>query len=142
MKLIVPGGVPPDDVTVAVSEAGCPCVTEVGGPEAVVVVGAAVTTWFTVFEAELFEKFPLPLTNLAVIGCEATESEVVANEATPLPLTAPEPMSVPLSEKITVPIGVPPPEVTVAVNVTDCPKVEPLGRLEDNDVAVLAGVTS
>lgn len=59
----------------------------------------------------------------AVIGCVPLASDEVLNVALP-PLRVPVPsMSVP-SLKVTVPVGVPPVEETVAVKVTAVPKVD------------------
>jgi hypothetical protein len=49
---------------------------------------------------------------------------LVLNVATPEPFRVPVPRFVPPSIKVTVPVGVPPVPVTVAVNVTDWPAVE------------------
>ena len=49
-----------------------------------------------------------------------TASVLVANVATP-PDKVAVPITVPASLKVTVPVGVPPVPVTVAVNVTGCP---------------------
>ena len=58
-----------------------------------------------------------------------TVSELVAKVATPEPLRVPLPMVVAPSLKVTVPLGVPLPPVTVAVKVTDCPKTDGLAEL-------------
>ena len=58
------------------------------------------------------------------------------NVALPL-LSVPVPSVVAPSLKVTVPVGVPPVEVTVAVNVTAAPNVEGF-RDEANAVALLA----
>jgi hypothetical protein len=76
-----------------------------------------------------------------VIECVATLKALVLNVATPLPLSVPEPICVAPSKKFTVPPGVPPDEVTVAVKVTDWPNVEGFG-LEVNAVEVEAGLTT
>ena len=60
------------------------------------------------------------------------------NVATP-PVSVPVPISTPPSRKLTVPAGTPAPGatvVTVAVNVTDCPKVE--GLSDDPRAVVVA----
>jgi hypothetical protein len=74
----------------------------------------------------------------AVIECVPTERLAVENVATPLALSADEPRVVPPSRNVTVPVGVPAPEdgLTVAVNVTCCPRTE--GFSEDvSEVVVL-----
>jgi hypothetical protein len=120
-KVTAPTGVPAADVTPAVSETGWPWTTDPDGPDAVVVVLAAVTVWLTVFEVD--ELNPLVPRYTAVIGCEPTLSEEVMNVATPLPLTVPVPICDPLSRKLTMPVvGAGPDEtVTAAVNVTGWP---------------------
>jgi hypothetical protein len=62
-----------------------------------------------------------------------TDNVVVINVATPLVSATGAPNADPPSRNCTVPVGVPPPEVTVAVNVTDCPNVEGFG----DDVTVV-----
>lgn len=52
----------------------------------------------------------------------------VEREACPVPFSVPLPMELVPSRKTTVPVGVPPVPVTVAVNVTDCPAVEGLSE--------------
>jgi hypothetical protein len=66
-----------------------------------------------------------------------TASMAVDNVAWPLPLSAPEPMFVAPSKNATAPVGVPLPELTVAVKFTLCPKVEGFG-LEASVVVVEA----
>ena len=85
--------------------------------EASMVVVEAVTLWINVEEL-LARKLPLPAYD-AVIEWDAVESEVVANVATPEPLREAVPRTVMPSENVTLPLGLPPAEVTVAVNVTD-----------------------
>ena len=70
------------------------------------------------------------------------DSDEVANVALP-ELSVFVPMSAPPSLKMTVPVGVPAPgdtALTVAVNVTDTPKVDGLSD-ELTVVALLAGLT-
>jgi hypothetical protein len=67
-------------------------------------------------------------------------SAAVVNVATP-PVSVTVPSVVVPSLKATVPAGVPPADVTVAVNVTGCPKVD--GFVEDaTSVLVAAGSTT
>src|SRR6266480_686545 len=66
-----------------------------------------------------------------------TASMAVDNVAWPLPLSAPEPMLVAPSRNATAPVGVPLPELTVAVKFALCPKVEGFG-LEASVVVVEA----
>jgi len=63
----------------------------------------------------------------AVIGCVPAASDDVVNVATPDPFSVPVPRVVPLSLKVTVPVGTPVLgafAVTVAVNVTEFPAME------------------
>ena len=71
----------------------------------------------------------------------ATDSAGVVKVATPLPLSVPVPSVVAPSLNVTVPLGVPAPEVTVAVNVTLWPKTDGLAELV-NAVVVLAALTT
>ena len=71
-----------------------------------------------------------------VIECVATVNVLVENFATP-PLSATDDNVVAPSLNVTVPVGVPVPEdVTVAVNVTDCPEIDGFSD-DDNNVEVL-----
>ncbi len=88
---------------------------------------AWLTTWLTILLV-LGPKFTSPA-YCAVIGCVATDKVPVANVATPLPFSVPDPMFVAPSRKLTVPVGVPDPGgagVTVAVNVTVCANTDGL----------------
>ncbi len=69
--------------------------------------------------------------------CVPTASAEVVNVATPLPLRGELPMFVVPSKKVTVPVGwnLKKCDVTVAVNVTACPKLDGLGE-EVSAVAV------
>src|SRR6266567_2585504 len=67
--------------------------------------------------------------------CAPTLSVDVVNVATPLPLSVAVPSGFAPSVKVTVPVGVPEPLVTVAVKVTACPKV--LGLNEVVSVVVV-----
>ena len=82
----------------------------------------------------LLAKFPLA-PYWAVMLWLPMPNKLVLYVATPLPLRLPVPSVVELSKNVTVPVGVPPEDVTVAVNVTDAPN--PAGfRLEDRAVEV------
>ena len=85
----------------------------------------------------LFRKFPSPLYS-AVIVCVPAVKDEVLNVATPLAFKAiGAPRFVPLSLNCAVPLGVPAPDVTVAVKVTLWPKLD--GFTEASSaVAVLA----
>src|SRR5205807_2737289 len=70
--------------------------------------------------------------------CVPAVKDEVERVATPLPFKATgAPMLAPLSLNCTVPVGVPAPEVTVAVKVTLCPKLDGLTE-ESRAVIVLA----
>lgn len=69
----------------------------------------------------------------------ATDKVEIANVALPL-LSVPVPSVVELSLKVTVPVGVPPDDVTVAVKVTDSPKVDGFTD-EATEVELVAALT-
>ncbi len=71
----------------------------------------------------------------AVIEWLPTASEEVVRVAVPA-ASVPAPICMPLSKKVTVPVGENP--VPVAVNVTDCPK--PDGFFDDDSAAVVATI--
>jgi len=143
LNVTVPVGVPAPGATaatVAVKVSDWPK-TDGFGPvvrATVVVVLAWFTTWVRVLEVLVPKLASPPYT--AVIECEATESAAVANVATPDPLSVPVPSVVAPSLNVTVPVGVPPLPVTVAVKVTDCPNTE--GFCEDVSVVVLGLTTT
>ena len=85
-------------------------------------------------------KFVFPL-YVAVIGCVPTESDAVLSVATPFASSALVPSEAPLSKNVTLPVAVPNVAVTVAVNVTDCPKTDGFGS-EASVVPGSAGVTA
>ena len=74
-----------------------------------------------------------------MIECVPTASELVTNVAWPA-FSVPEPNVVTPSRKVTTPDGVPPKDVTVAVNVTTEPKLEGFG-FADTVVVVAAAPT-
>jgi len=128
-------------LTVAVNVTGCPR-TDGLAEEATVV---AVLAWFTVWESgDALLSLPVkfvspPYTAVMLCGLPVTDSDEVANVATPDALGAPVPKVVAPSLKITVPEGVPPPGatgLTAAVNVTDCPNSD--GLMEELRVVVVA----
>ena len=88
-------------------------------------------------EEVLARSFPSP-PYAAVSGCVATESDEIVNVATPL-LSDPVPRVVAPSLKVTVPVAVD--GDTVAVSVTEAPKVEGFSE-EVNAVVVEAFVTA
>ena len=69
-----------------------------------------------------------------------TERAAVENVATPEPLRVPVPRVAAPSLKVTVPVGVPPVPVTVAVKLTDCPYTD--GFDEEVSVVVLGLTTA
>ena len=76
---------------------------------------------------------------VAEIECEPTDKPAIVNVAAP-PLTVPVPKTVAPSINVTVPVdaGRPPGVITVALNVTDCPKT--LGLTELLSVVWLAAL--
>ena len=65
---------------------------------------------------------------------EATDSLDVLNVATPLPSNLAAPSVIVPSLKVTIPVGVALDEVTIAVKVTDWPKVD--GLIDDVNVVL------
>jgi len=120
LKVTVPVGVPGAvDVTVAVNVTDWPAVdgfSEDATAVAVVPLTTCVTT-----EDVLDAKVASPL-YVAVMEWEPAVSVLVANVAIAEPFSGPLPKVVAPSLNVTVPVGVPGDvDVTVAVNVTDCP---------------------
>ncbi len=75
-------------------------------------------------------KLASPLYVAVIALCTPTASEAIVMKAWPLAFKLPTPIELPLSKKVAVPVGVPAPPpliVTVAVNVTVCPKTEGFG---------------
>src|ERR1700677_332818 len=99
---------------------------------------APLTTCFSAGEV-LDAKFASPLYT-AVTLCVPIASAEIINTATPLLLTFELPRFVFPSKKLTVPVGwiLKPCDVTVAVKVTDCPKLDGLG---EEASAVVVGPT-
>src|SRR5881397_1007664 len=126
-NVTVPVGTAAAEVTVALSVTACPVVDGFGVEVRVVVVAAAAgafTTWFTVAEV-LAANVALP-PYAAVSGCVPTASVEMESEALPLTSVA-VPSTVAPSRNVTVPVGTPAAEVTVALSVTACPVVEGFG---------------
>jgi hypothetical protein len=117
LKVTVPDAVAGNTVAVNVTDA--PNVEGFSEDVSVVPVGACVTVCDTAEEV-LTRSLESPL-YVAVKECEPTEAVEKVRVATPPP-TAPEPMGVDPSLKLTAPVAVE--GDTVAVRVTDCPKVE------------------
>jgi hypothetical protein len=114
-NVTVPVGVPPDDVTVAVKVTDWPDVDGLMELANAVEV-LALTTWLTAPDV-LVARFVVPPYE-AVIECVPTDRVDVDRVATP-ELSVPVPIELAPSRKVTVPVGVPAADVTVAVNVTD-----------------------
>src|SRR5574337_473402 len=125
---IVSATVKPELAVAVTVYVGPPTAAPAGAVEVNVIVWLAwLTTWLTTLLV-LGPKFTSPA-YCAVIGCVATDKVPVANVATPLPFSVPDPMFVAPSRKLTVPVGVPDPGgagVTVAVNVTVCANTDGL----------------
>src|SRR5205085_2252613 len=139
-KVTVPSAVPEAAVTVAVNVTGS--ATSVPPLDARVVVVAAFAGGFTVCVTggETADALnDAPPVYWAVIVCVPVASADVVSVATPLAFTPPVPIDDPLSKNVTVPlVGVPPPDVIVAVNVTDWVKTDPAGALVCRAVVVAA----
>ena len=127
-NVIVPTGVPELDVTVAVKVTDWPKLDGLCELVSVVVVARGLTVWVSVFED--VSQVPVGL-YVAVMVWLPTARAAVARVATPELLSVAVPRLVEPSLKVTVPVGVPLPEVraTVAVNVTDWVDVDGLWLL-------------
>lgn len=143
LKVTVPVGVPAAAVTAAVKVTSWPAELDVDGAESAVAVGAAAATmvYATVGDV-LVWKDALPAYT-AVSERAPTARLVVVQVATPAASVAaaqPE-IAVPSDRNATLPVGVPDPEVTVAVSVTDCPAAAEPAGLAASAVAVAGGAT-
>ena len=87
---------------------------------------------------ELFAKLPVPV-NAAETVCVPGVRALVEVVATPDALTVTGEPATPSIVKITLPVGVPPADVTVAVNVTLDPVVD--GFCEEETAVVVAILT-
>jgi hypothetical protein len=134
LNVTVPVGVPAVDVTVAVNVTDCPNVDGFSAEVSAVAVAALLTTCETALDV-LILKFESPPYS-AVMECVPAVRADVLSAATPLPFRTPVPSVAAPSLNVTVPVGVPPVDVTVAVNVTDCPNVDAFGA----DVSVVVVV--
>src|SRR5438552_16000124 len=126
-NVTVPVGTPVAEVTVALRVTACPVVEGFGVEVRVVVVAAAAgafTTWVTTAEV-LAANVALP-PYAAVSGWLPAASVEMEIEALPLTSVA-VPSTVAPSRNVTVPVGTPVAEVTVALRVTACPVVEGFG---------------
>lgn len=125
-NVTVPVGAPPADiVTATVNVTDCPPTAGFSEEASVVVVVRGVIT--NGFAAELLKaKFESP-EYWAIIECEPTASEEMLSVACPAPNVL-VPSKIPLSRKLTLPVGVPVGVVeTVAVIVTTWPNMPGFG---------------
>src|SRR5262249_9556383 len=120
-NVTVPVGVPVPDVTVAVKVTDWPNVLGVGAPVTVVVVAAVPAVTVCVTGGEVLDANPAAPSYRAVIVCVPAVRADVLNVALPLASSVPVPRVATPSRNVTDPVGVPDPDVTVAVNVTDWP---------------------
>lgn len=125
-KVTVPVGVPEPLLTVAVNVTGFPNTAGFCEVATDMVVAFPLTIWLSAVDV-LGSKVASPW-YAAVIECVPTTSAAVEMEALPAASRVPLPMEEVPSKKTTVPVGVPPAPVTVAVNVTDCWAVEGLSE--------------
>lgn len=133
VKITVPVGVVVGEVTVAVSVTDCPNVDGLREDVTVVDVTATLITWLK--GAELVADCVSPL-YVAVIESVPAGRLLRVSVATPPELSATVASVVVPFLNTTFPVGViGPAEVTAAVNVTDCPKVDGL-RDETSEVVV------
>ena len=121
LNVTLPVGVPPLEVTVAVKVTAWPDFDGLRDEVSEVEVLALFTVCVSTAEV-LPEKLALP-PYTAVMECDPTARVEVANVAFP-PASVPVPKVFTPFLKVTVPVGVPPVDVTVAVNVTLAPNVE------------------
>jgi len=124
-NVTVPVGVPVVvGVTVAVKVTDCPNTDGFVAEESAVSVAPGLTVCVRAADVLPAKLASPPYT--AVMGWVPTVSVVVVKVATAAPFSVPVPRVVPPSLNVTVPVGVPAPAVTVnvAVNVTDCPKLD------------------
>ena len=136
VKVTVPDGVPAAEVVVEVNVTDWPKFDGFGAELNVVVVLAVL---FTTCGAPvpLLLPHPTPPVKAATMVWLPTASAVVVNDAWPEPFTVTfDAQIVDPSVKVTLPTGVPAPDVVVAVNVTAWPTVEGFGE----DVTVVAVV--
>ena len=122
VNLTVPVGVPPEEVMVAVRVTDDPDVDGFADEVTVVVVEPPVTTCESAVLA-LLPKPPVPV-KVATIECVPAARADVAKVALPAETATFDANVVAPSVNVTVPVGVPPDEVIVAVKVTDAPDAD------------------
>ena len=138
-NVTVPVGAPVKfRVMVAVKVTACPLLEGFGEEASAVVVDAFFTVCAKALDV-LAAKFADPLYTAFIEWAPAASAEVVSVAVPPLSATVPNGEAP--SSKVTIPVGVPAPDVTLEVIVTDCPKVD--GFLDEaTEVAVGAGLTT
>lgn len=119
LNVTVPVGIPCVDVTVAVNVMDSPKTEDKFDELTLVFVLACWTV--CVITLEVLAPKLLSPPYAAVIGCAPAVSVEVMKVAMPLPFNVPAPMELLPSLNVTLPVGVPCVDVTVAVNVTLCP---------------------
>src|SRR6266542_1428077 len=137
LNCAVPVGVPAPEVTVAVKVTLWPKLEGFNEESSAVAVLAFATTCPPERLPMLFRKFASPLYSAVIVCVPAVKVEVVNVAAPPAFKATGAPRFVPLSLNCAVPVGVPALEVTVAVKVTLCPKLEGFNE-ESSAVVVLA----
>ena len=140
-KLTVPEGEPAPGATGATTaEKVTPAPNTLGFTEEIeVTVVAALLTVCDNGDELLEVKFASPLYD-AVMECGPTARDAVVSVAVPEASRDPEPRLIALSENVTVPVGAPPGEVTMAEKETDWPKTD--GFAEDRSAVVVAGLST
>ena len=131
LKVTVPVGTPLPGalaVTAAVNVTGWLNTEGLAEELTVVVVPSLFTTWGEAESLPLLFPQPVLPVKVAVMVLLPTPSAGVLKAAWPELFTARfEARMLPLSVKVTVPTGTPPPDVVVEVMVTDCPNEDGLG---------------
>ena len=127
--MIVPVGVPPPELTVAVKVTGCRVFDGLRLDTTTVEVDALFTTW-AIGDEVLALKLRSPKYFALIPPLLPASSDETAILACPAPFNVPVPNIVGPISKLTVPVGIPDPgatATTVAMRVTDCPNVDGLG---------------
>jgi hypothetical protein len=115
-------------VTVAVKVTGWLNTDGLAEELTAVVVADLFTTWGEALSLPLLLAHPVPPVKVAVMVWLPAANADVLKAAWPEPSTGTfEVRTLLPSVKVTVPTGTPPPEVTLAVKVTECPNVDGLG---------------
>ena len=139
LNVTVPVGVPPEPLTVAVKVTDWP--NALGSSEEVIAVVVLLGLTVCVSGDDvLAELLPSP-PYTTVIACAPAISAPIAKVATPAPFSVPVPNVVAPSLKVTVPVGVVPAPLTVAVKVTLWLSALGLG-VDDSVVVVIPLLTT